>query len=374
MSYSAAMLVNWSAASEIAKDMYVFDKLICSLFGLYVWELFQTCGFEWSLVVGRRRFTWPLVRRSIHYSSSVILTQYALQIFYFLCRYCIFFALIGLLISLSVTTPINCSALYTFNSWTGNMAILSASTSLMIRTFALWERQLKIVIPLGILCLAHWAILWRGMFIVHATYDDELQACVVNSTNHIFLNVSFFTTMGFDFTILCFTIAALAFRHKARSDLWHLLFRDGLVYFVITFMCNALPAVFNVINLNAVMNVIATIPAATISSIAACRLVVRLQDFNRNGDIFISSGSYSNQSPRAPIRPEVCITTDHFVLNDIGPISPGTATTQSPYTPVTPGAEKSTSAFEFKVTSDPIEEIVIEGDESEIFAKGKADQ
>lgn len=57
---------------------------------------------------------------------------------------------------------------------------------------ALWERQLKIVIPIGLLCLAHWALLWRGMFIVDAAYDPTTGGCVVTSTNHVFLNLGFF--------------------------------------------------------------------------------------------------------------------------------------------------------------------------------------
>lgn len=48
--------------------------------------------------------------------------------------------------------------------------------------------------------------------------------------------------MGVDFIVLCFTIAALT-RQSLRSGLWKLLFQDGLVYFCITFMCNAVPAV-----------------------------------------------------------------------------------------------------------------------------------
>ena len=36
-------------------------KVNVSFFGLYLWELFQTCDFEWSLVTRRRKFQWPLV-------------------------------------------------------------------------------------------------------------------------------------------------------------------------------------------------------------------------------------------------------------------------------------------------------------------------
>ena len=64
----------------------------------------------------------------------------------------------------------------------------------MSTRIALWERKLSVVLSLGILGLAHWAILWRGMFIVHADWDPTRKTCIVDSTNHVFLNVGFFTS------------------------------------------------------------------------------------------------------------------------------------------------------------------------------------
>lgn len=49
--------------------------------------------------------------------------------------------------------------------------------------------------------------------------------------------------MGFDLIILIFTATALLSRHTARTDLWKLLFQDGLVYFLISFSMNCIPAV-----------------------------------------------------------------------------------------------------------------------------------
>ncbi|KZT72626.1 hypothetical protein DAEQUDRAFT_663805, partial [Daedalea quercina L-15889] len=210
-----------------------YGKLVFALFGVYVWELFQTSGFEWSLITRSRKFTWPLV------------------IFFFQCRYCILLALIGIIISMTVRNP----ALYTFNSWAGNMAILGASTSLMLRTIAIWERKLKVVVPLCLLCLAHWGLLWRGMFLLNVQWSTTEQTCVLQSSNHIFLNVTFFMTMGFDLTILTFTLTKLV-RHKARSDLWSLLFTDGLVYFITAFCFNALPAVRSLHHLHAAPSVL----------------------------------------------------------------------------------------------------------------------
>ncbi|KAL6306654.1 hypothetical protein BKA93DRAFT_728848 [Sparassis latifolia] len=325
-------MVDWSSQEEIERDTTAYTNLVFTLFGLYIWELFQTSNFEWSLITRKRDFAWPLVLP------------------FFLCRYCLLWALIGLLISFSVIKHVNCQALYTFNSWTGNMAILCASTSLMLRTIALWERKLKIVIPLGILCLAHWALLWRGMFVIHAVYDTATEACEVTYTNHVFLNISFFATMVFDLAILLLTIAALV-PLTSRSSLVRMLFHDGLVYFLVTFLFNSVPAILAVINLNREPFCVISIPAATFSAIAACRAVIRLQEF-AHGDIYVHNASqlpspggrtgnvhFGRMSgvgvpsatavrlggagglkaqPYVFARPEVHVTTDQFVMEDFG--------------------------------------------------------
>ncbi|KAF8076169.1 hypothetical protein FPV67DRAFT_1470606 [Lyophyllum atratum] len=266
----------------------------------------MTCDFEWSLLSKQRRFRWPLV------------------FFFFLCRYCMLFAFIGLIISLNITTP----ALYTFNSWTGNMAILCASTSLMLRTIALWERQRPVIISLGVLCLAHWALLYRTMFIVTAAWDDRVGGCVVTATNPSLLNTTFFFTMGFDLVILIFTAIALLKKHSARTDLWKLLFHDGLVYFLISFSTNCIPAVRSNLILSA-RPPHSSIPAATITSIAACRAVIRLLEFS-SSDVYVHSVSNITSThpirhsmapyalPKSPKyavkRPEVHVTTEHITM------------------------------------------------------------
>ncbi|KAF7301442.1 hypothetical protein MIND_00709500 [Mycena indigotica] len=304
-------MVAWLSSAEIAKDTYAFEKLIFTCFGCYIWEIGTTLSFEISLLTGRRRFRWPLGASN---QCLQFLANYRCPpAFFFLSRYCMLFSFIGLIISLSVRHPINCGALFTFNSWTGNMAILGCSTSLMLRTFALWERKRSVVVPIGLLSLVHWGLLYRTMFVIHAVWDGS--ACIVASTNPTLLKCTFFYTMGFDFgeavplyeydaliavgiaVITCTTAVSLMSRHSERTDLWRLLFTDGLVYFVLTFSMNSIPAVLNLINLNATMNVIGTIPAATVSTIAACRAVMRLLDFN--SDVYVHSlGALPTSNPR----------------------------------------------------------------------------
>ncbi|EKM59793.1 uncharacterized protein PHACADRAFT_206017 [Phanerochaete carnosa HHB-10118-sp] len=192
-------------------------------------------------------------------------------------------ALVGSIVAVQVTAPINCNALYAFNFWAINMAILCASTLLMIRTVALWNKNRLVILLLATLGCVHWAILWRGMFILEATYSPEAKGCTITSTDHVFLNISFLMTMGVNFVILLLTAAALA-RQRLRSHLWKLLFQDGLVNFCVTFVCNATPAILNIFNLNTLTTSIAIVPAATISSVAACRLFMRLRNYSNAPD------------------------------------------------------------------------------------------
>ncbi|KAJ6599284.1 hypothetical protein DFH09DRAFT_1243689 [Mycena vulgaris] len=303
-------MVNWSDPAEILKDSDAFSKIIFAFFGVQIWELFMTCGFEWSLLTGRRRFRWPLY---FSFSADTAWSFRSLD-----CDNNV--NVIFRIISLSIRHP----ALFTFNSWTGNMAILCASTSLMLRTIALWERKRSVVIPLGLLSLAHWVLLYRTMFVVRAVWDHNLNTCVVVSTNSSLLNITFF----FMPSLLLMWLQLMG-RHSARTDLWKLLFTDGLVYFVVSFSMNAIPAVLNLLDLN--FSESRQVPAATVSSIAACRAVMRLLDYNSDVYVHSMAAVMPSSDPRhsvAPFsfpavprfaltRPEgVLVTTEHITMSE----------------------------------------------------------
>lgn len=57
--------------------------------------------------------------------------------------------------------------------------------------------------------------------------------CVITYTDNRILAISFIYSMIFDFTVLCLTGWKLAFPASGRSKLIDLIFRDGLIYFLI---------------------------------------------------------------------------------------------------------------------------------------------
>ncbi|TFK93904.1 hypothetical protein K466DRAFT_594037 [Polyporus arcularius HHB13444] len=324
-------MVNWSSPQELAKENVAYSNLVFACFGLYVWEVFQTSKFELSIFEGRRKLRWQWVRLLSFLLVSLL--THAEQIFFFLCRYSLVLSVGALMASFTVKSPaslsfsINCQALYTFICVAGNLSIICSSTTLMLRTIAVWERKLAIVVPLVGLCLAHWALLWRGMFIITAEYSPPALACVVTNTQHVFLSVTSWATMGFNLVILVLHVVGLM-RREHSASIWDLLFKDGVIYYLGAFSCNALPAILNAVNLNAVMNLIATVPAAVLSAVAACRTVTALPDLDDDDDIYVHSATqltaprlpttaaFRLQSKRYPARPEVHVTTDQIVMED----------------------------------------------------------
>ncbi|KZW03891.1 hypothetical protein EXIGLDRAFT_827838 [Exidia glandulosa HHB12029] len=254
---------NWSSIEEILHDADVFTKLIFVLFGLYVWELCTTFQFDLDVMLGRRPFRWPLSMSHFTTSLECVLTSVA---FYFASRYCMLMALIAVIVVLTITTKIDCQAMISFGQWAGNTAIAASSTCLMFRTIAIWERRRAVMIPLIILSLAQWGLLYHGIVTVKAAWVPALNLCNVAGTSAMFLNVMYFYTMAFDFIVLVLSTTGLLCS-QSRSTVWHMLFRDGLVFFFSTFSANAVAAVLNVVNLNPVMNMCACVARLYSSSL-----------------------------------------------------------------------------------------------------------
>ncbi|KIO32231.1 hypothetical protein M407DRAFT_18801 [Tulasnella calospora MUT 4182] len=266
-------MVNWMDPARIQADAAVFSKLMLVCLGLYAWEVIVTFPYDMTIFTGKRKFKYPMV-------------------FYFSCRYALFFSLLGINIALNSTTRLNCQALYVFNQLMGNIAIATASTLLMLRTIAIWSRNLMIVVPLCILALGQWGILLHGVITVHAVYSDVARSCVVTDTLPVFLDLIYVYTMGYDLLVLLISSIGLV-RTSGRSDLWTLLFQDGIVYFVVAFTANCVATVFLLLDLNPAMNIMATVPAAVASSIVACRGFVRLSTW-ANKDVYLPTHAEGN--------------------------------------------------------------------------------
>ncbi|TFY72478.1 hypothetical protein EVG20_g510 [Dentipellis fragilis] len=298
-------MVNWTDPAEELRETQSFTRVILSCFGLYFWELFETCGFEWSILTGRRRFRWHLVSCYSSFSNLVPTpTDFnGGPVFFFLCRYTIFFSLVGLIVSISVTERINCAALYTFNAIVGDLSIMTASTVLMIRTIVMWERNVTISAILGVIGLA----------------------------------------MVFDLLIMVLA-AARVFARTGIFNIRALLFDEGLIFFFLSGVCNIVPAVFSILDLNPVMNIITTVPISTISAIAACRTVIQLPEVQSDLFIHVSNVMGENTTVRhihtqrrtIPHNEvgEIQMKTERYVMEDFSDAQSGISRSPSDVSPL----------------------------------------
>jgi len=190
-------------------------------------------------------------------------------------------------IALDTTHQINCQALYTINAVNGNSAIGFASINLAIRTIAVWLQNRYIIIILVVLILGHWAVIYHGVLIT-AEWSPTESACVITHISNDAVAAVYIYSMAFDALVLALngykllkTGLALkgATGADATSKLGRLIFTDGLIYFIIAFLSNLIATVFMILNLNQLMNVMFSVPAAVISTIVASRAVRRLSNF-----------------------------------------------------------------------------------------------
>jgi len=271
-------MTDWSSQAELMQDTQVFIKLQHALLGLYAWEFIISLDFDWAVLTGKKKFRWPLC-------------------FYFAGRYLLLFALIGIAIALDTTKPINCQALYAFLQFAGDAAVGMASINLSLRTIAIWSRNKYIIGLLLVIILGHWSLILQGVLLKAAYYPGE--GCAITDSNTTVLSATFIYSMCFDLIVLCLSTYKLAWEPRrkqmgAQSQLVKMIFADGLVYFFIAFVANAIATVFMIMNWNAIMSVIFNVPAAIASTIVASRVVRRLTNFRLTGPEIYSN---SQQPP-----------------------------------------------------------------------------
>ncbi|KAF9051501.1 hypothetical protein BJ165DRAFT_1340951 [Panaeolus papilionaceus] len=274
---------DWKSAKEIQAQGTAFGKLMHALLGLYLYEWLLSVDFDWDLVTRKKRFRWPLI-------------------FYFANRYLLFFALIGITISLDSSNRLNCQALYTFNQLSGDAAVALASINLSIRTMAIWAQNKYIIIGLVVVILGHWTLILQGIQL-KAVWVEGV-GCAITETNNRILAAIFIYSMCFDLTVLLLNTyklmgvnrGSIANEMMGRSRLAHMIFADGLIFFIIAFLANLIATVFMVLNLNQIMSVIFNVPAAVSSTIVACRAVRRLTNFTHSGpEVFGGTNSSHNR-------------------------------------------------------------------------------
>jgi len=146
----------------------------------------------------------------------------------------------------------------------------------MLRTIAIWERRLAVVIPLITLLIGQIVICIFDVATLSTFWAPDVRGCVMSHSLAVSTPLLYVYTIVFNAIVLVFTTAGLITHLKTRSKIVTMLFTDGLVYFIVATLSSLVPTIFVFLNLNEIYNYMFVVPATTASTIVATRAVVRL--------------------------------------------------------------------------------------------------
>ncbi|KAF9528693.1 hypothetical protein CPB83DRAFT_906705 [Crepidotus variabilis] len=260
-------MVDWKSSKELTRDAQIFDKFLHILFGLIVWEYLISLDFEWEFISGKRKFRWPMI-------------------FYFLGRYAQILAMIGSAASFDSPTELQCQPLFRFVFFWGFGAIVFSSVNLAIRTIALWENNLYVISAVALASSGQFALVILIVIAIRGTWNPTI-GCML-SGGESYTTALFIYTMCFNGAVLVLTTVKLmkmnvnahSNQMLGQSKLTHIIFADGLIFFIIALLADVIVVVFIALNLNPTMKIVFQVPSSIVSTIVACRAVRRLMNFS----------------------------------------------------------------------------------------------
>ena len=131
--------------------------------------------------------------------------------------------------STTLLSPINCEALDNFLAATYMISMGASSQLFVIRAVALWRRNRWVIAILSVLTLTQWSLYIVQLVNNHWRWDTLEERCVVQAVSLTPMKLIFISNMALDLCALVLTLWALL-KLPGLSNIWALLFRDGLVY------------------------------------------------------------------------------------------------------------------------------------------------
>jgi len=209
------------------------------------------------------------------------------MVIYFICRICMLLHIFAMGVNLNAISEIPCQEVTWISKVSDAIGTCGSSLILVLRTRAVWQRDTKISVVLGILFLGQISLWMQTFRYSRAQWDPRRNVCAVVSTAPRPILVAVFSyTMGFDLIILLLCAYQLGYSHQS-STIAHLLLRDGIGYFCAAFGANLVQTVMASLRLNPVMNIIA-LPFALVVSVIAATTVFR--------NVFIAHDGFASGS------------------------------------------------------------------------------
>jgi len=256
--------------SGIASSRHVVEAMLASAMALQL--------YDWLLTLPREvEYIW---RADWNWS----------KVLYLLTRYMPFIT-IALVIRNQFAldpTPESCKRTLQAICWLALIGLDLAEVVLAVRTYAVWERDKRVGIGLALL-LALYQIpdviilnkFIQGTSYTRNPYPELHRGCVYNKANRLVYANWLIITIVEGVVLVLMIISATKAYHKHTSNLMHVVYRDGIRFYLYIF-CATLANVLITLLLPADFITVGSDIEIVIHSILACRLMIGIREATKS--------------------------------------------------------------------------------------------
>ncbi|KAH9062474.1 hypothetical protein EDB87DRAFT_1682117 [Lactarius vividus] len=287
-------MVDWHSSAAVGAETNALIKFIHAIGGIYIWEIMLFLGFEYSVIMRKRKFTWPFL-------------------LYLGCRWCPLFSIAFQFLGFDVSHKINCQACVVLTFMSAYLSFMCASALIILRVVVLWDHS-KIII-------AFTCAVWIGNTAIYAYSLTTLRSAWTGSLcailNSDFARISICSTFTTDVILLVLMLTGLKrWKHAPRScGVWRLLRTQGLMWVLVVTLAEVPPTVFILLNLNGIgrldpLDLMFQPLGLTIAALGAARLYRGLIDYPAsNGLVMVVNKPHSELL--SPFSHQTCRTAQH---------------------------------------------------------------
>ncbi|KAH9003600.1 hypothetical protein EDB86DRAFT_2382566 [Lactarius hatsudake] len=244
-------MAKWDDPILLLRDYFVLTKLFHAIGSLYIWETVFTAGFELDVLRGKRPYKWTIW-------------------LYLGTRYTLLLMFIMFFID-NDAGHVPCQSFIIANFALSYISWGFASLIIVLRVIAIWGRNVVVSSIALSVWLTGLAFHIRTVTRIEVTYNSLFGACIVLKTQSGLASV--IAILSVDAILLVIMlIGLLRHTHGGSTGVWHLLYKQCIIWMILIAIAEVPPVVFFGLDLNDAWNEMFPGVGVTIVSICAARM------------------------------------------------------------------------------------------------------